>query len=797
MKTFTVEGMSCASCVSRVEKAALSVKGVTSASASLLTNTLSAEGGREAEIIRAVKKAGYKTSVSDGKEEIKDGTGSIAVRLILSVVLLLPLFYICTLHGAFGLPIPLDEKTGGYIQLVLSLAVIAVNYGIMLSGVKALFHLSPNMNSLIAVGSLSSFGFSVYLLLSGENMLFFESAAMIPTFINIGKLLESTAKRSTTDALRKLISVIPSRAVIVGEDGTETEIAASEVKVGQSVIVRAGESVPVDGIVTDGVSAVDESSVTGESLPKVREPGDRVTASSVCTDGCITVLAERTGDDTSISDVVRLVSEASASKAPIGRLADRIASWFVPAVMLLALLTFGLWMILSGDVSKALSYGVSVLVVSCPCALGLATPVAVTVGCGKGAENGILFRNASVLELTGKVGTVICDKTGTLTEGRPKVRDEISEDGLSAPIMYSLEKLSSHPLAKAYCAYAEEKGFERLEVADFTVTPGVGVSGTVGGKRYSAVSLRRAEENGLEGEIKAFCENCRENGDSAAVLFRDDEPIYAVSFTDGIKPDSKEAVSLLKRMGEKVFLLSGDGKAASENVASLVGIDPENVVADVLPGGKADEVRKLKGEAVTAMVGDGINDAPALATADVGAAMASGTDIAGNASDIILSRSSLRDFASAVNLSRITLKIIKENLLWALIYNLIGIPIAAGAFSGLGITLKPAFCALTMSVSSFIVVTNALRIRRFDIYKPIRQKEKHVKGDKNMEVTINIKGMMCPHCEKRVKDALEKCPQVEKAEVSHEKGTAVVTLKKAVAVEKLNKIVTDAGYEVI
>lgn len=780
MKTFVITGMSCAACVSRVEKAALGVHGVSSATASLLGGTLTVEGGDDNKIIKAVEKAGYKAKVSDGRIfPAKESLRPVRIRLAVSVLLLIILMYFSMGH-MIGLRVP---EYGGIAQAVLCLLILSVNGRYFFSGVKGLIRLSPNMDSLVAVGSGASFIFSLVMLLKGKtDGLYFESAAMIPTFITIGKLLEAGARQKTADAISGLVRLAPNSASVITEMG-EKIIPSSGLEPGMTVLVRPGERIPCDGTVIEGVSAADESMLTGESLPVDKNIGDTVRCGTVNVGGILKIKATGIGDSTTLAEIIRLVADASATKAPIGRLADKTAAVFVPAVMLISLLTFAVWMIVSGSVSDALTRAVSVLVVSCPCALGLATPVAITVGCGKGAKNGILFRSAEVLEKCGGITAAVFDKTGTLTEGKPSVVGYDALDKDFEKIAFSIEKLSSHPIAKAIC---EKFSCEPYEIVDFEEIPGVGVRGKIGN---DTVSASRSDPAGSD----------RYPGCSVTSFYKNGILIGNVAVSDELKKGSREAVSQLEGLGVVTAILTGDNESAALRAADACGIN--EVHSGCLPADKAKIISGIRQNHRVLMLGDGINDAPALAAADVSAAVASGTDVAQSASDIVLVNSNPLDAAAAIRLSRITVRIIKQNLMWALCYNIIGIPLAAGALSAVGLNLSPAFCSAAMSLSSFIVVTNALRINRFDIHSAIfdrklKNKSLPERKPNKMKMIFTVEGMMCCKCEAHVKDAVEKIRGVELCTADHEKGTVTVELAKEVKPEKIKAAIEKAGYKV-
>ncbi len=804
MKIFRITGMSCAACVSHVENAAKKVAGCTSASASLTSRTLTVDGGDDGEIIKAVKSAGYGCSRAedgfvpdfDNKKEIR----TYAIRLALSVALLLPLMYLA-MGGMIGLPSPFTGHTGAFVQAGLALAVMAVNGKYFVSGARSLVKLAPNMDSLIALGSGISFIYSAVVLgiavSRGEHShdLYFEAAAMIPTFITTGKLLEATARRRTAGALSGLEKLMPDTAT-AEENGEEKVIPASDIMPGMTLVVRPGEKIAADGRVTFGITAIDESMLTGEPVPVPKAAGDAVSAGTVNGNGFIKIEVTGSGADTRLAGIIRLVSDASASKAPVGRLADRMAGVFVPVVIGLAVITAAIWLMIGGGAGKALTHGIAVLVVSCPCALGLATPVAVTVGCGTGVKRGILFRTAGALENLGRTENVITDKTGTLTEGRPAVTRTAGDENLFLPIAASLEAGSGHVLAETVTRYCSEKGVAALPTEDFEEMPGRGVTAVIGGKRYTGGSLSFAgEKYGTGSPLYKSAESLASNG-MTVMLFGDEDGIIGVmAAEDRIRPDSARGVERLGKLGAETVLLTGDNARSAERTAELLGID--KTVSGVLPDGKAEIVKKYRESGFTCMVGDGINDAPALASADIGVAVAGGTDIAGSAADVLLLNNSLNDLASGISLSRYTMRVIKQNLMWAFLYNGIGIPLAAGAFSALGFELSPMFCSAAMSVSSVIVVLNALRIGRADVFsgendRPLGRKTRH--GDANIVYTVKVGGMMCEKCEKHVADALGANPHVIRAEASRGTGTATVETDGKISLKKICAIIRKAGY---
>ena len=828
MKQYSVTGMSCAACSARVEKAVLSVPGVTSCSVSLLTNSMGVEGtADEKEIIKAVVGAGYGASAkgkekrtSDAEDLLKNvETPKLVKRLTVSAAILLVLMYFSMGHSMWNFPAPsvFDNPVfSGTFQMILAAAVMVVNGKFFTSGVKAALHGAPNMDTLVALGSAASFGYSLvelFIMITAQGAgdaetvmkygmnLYFESAAMIPTLITVGKLLESVSKGRTTDALKNLIKIAPKTAVVI-RDGDEVEIPASEVEVGDTFVVRTGGAIPVDGVIVSGTASLDEAALTGESVPADKEAGDRVFASSLNLSGFITCRAERVGEDTALSQIIKTVSDAAATKAPIARIADRVSAVFVPVVIAIAAVTLAVWLIVGRSFPFAIARAISVLVISCPCALGLATPVAIMVGSGVGARHGILFKTAESLETIGKISAVALDKTGTVTEGHPEVTDVIpfgadADELLS--LASSLEKMSEHPLAKAVVEYAS--GIPSVAVKDFETRAGSGVRGTLeGGKVVLGGSLKYISSE-IDVPIRALEESRRlSDGGKTPLLFaRGSDLIGIIAVADKIKDDSKKAVGEFKALGVDVVMLTGDNERTAKKIAAEAGI--ESVVAGILPEEKADNVRRLKEGGRVAMVGDGINDAPSLAVADTGVAIGAGCDVAIDAADVVVMKSRLTDVTSAIRLGRKTLVNIKENLFWAFIYNAVCIPLAMGV---LGVEMKPVYGAAAMALSSFFVCMNALRLNLAKIDDPSRdrpiKKKKNIKNTKEkskMEKTIKIEGMMCPHCEARVKKALEAIEGVASANVSHERGDAVVALSSPVDDAVLKAAVEDAGYTVL
>ncbi len=810
---FDVTGMSCAACSARVEKAVKAVAGVERCAVSLLTNSMAVEGDAPAEaIVEAVTAAGYgaspkgaeKKPVSPKKTE-KSEVKTLLTRLICSLALLLPLMYLTMGHGMWGWPVPKalaeNAMAQGLTQLLLTTAVLVINQKFFKSGVRGLLHRAPNMDTLVSLGAAAAYGYSLAVLYRltamPEHMhmlheLYFESAAMILTLITLGKLLEARAKGKTTDALQSLLALSPKTATVV-RDGKELSIPVEQVRAGDVFLVRPAQSIPVDGVVLEGSSAVNEAALTGESLPVDKAEGDTVSAATMNQSGFLKCRATRVGEDTTLSQIIKLMSDAAATKAPIAKLADRVSGVFVPVVMSIAAVTLIVWLLVGQSFGYALARGISVLVISCPCALGLATPVAIMVGSGMGAKRSILFKTAVSLETTGKVHTVVMDKTGTVTEGKPRVTDLLPAEGVTEERLlstaFALEARSEHPLARAIVERAGDQ--TPAAVTDFAAAAGNGLSARLdgvelrGGKRaYMTAAVPQAwEERALA---------LAQEGKTPLYFSEGGRFLGLIAVADTLKPDTVDAVRELKRLGLHLVLLTGDNRRTAEAIARQAGID--EVVADVLPDGKEAVVRELQKNGRVCMVGDGVNDAPALTRADVGLAIGAGTDVAIDAADVVLMNSRLSDVATAVRLSRATLRNIRENLFWAFFYNCLGIPLAAGAFvSLLGWEMNPMFGAAAMSLSSFCVVTNALRLNFFGDKK---SKKHHNKEQKTMKKTMKIEGMMCGHCEAAVKRALEAIPQVESAEVSHVSGTAVVTLREPVADDVLRAAVEAKDYRV-
>lgn len=836
MEQFNVTGMSCAACSLRVEKAVSKLDGVESCSVSLLTNSMGVEGtASDADIIAAVEAAGYGASkkggdstaktrdaVSENEDMLSDKeTPVLKKRLAASLVFLIVLMYFSMGHTMWGWPVPqaLEENhlAMGLIQLLLTIAVMVINQKFFISGFKSLFHVAPNMDTLVALGSSAAFVYSTYALFAmtgaqvrGDSAgvmaymheFYFETAAMILALITVGKMLEARSKGRTTDALKGLMKLAPQTAVVV-RDGEEKEIPVEQVVKGDIFVVRPGENIPVDGIVKEGSSAVNESALTGESIPVDKAPGDTVSAATVNQSGYIKCEASRVGEYTVLSQIIKMVSDAAATKAPIAKVADRVSGIFVPAVIGIAAVTIIVWLIAGQSIGYALARGISVLVISCPCALGLATPVAIMVGNGIGAKNGILFKTASSLEETGKVTSVILDKTGTITKGEPKVTDMIAFAGSSEKelleMAYTLEVKSEHPIAKAVVEEAERQEIKAADAEGFEVLPGNGLSGRMGNEYIRGGNLKFIGKYAdISTEIKDIAEKLSEEGKTPLFFAKGNMLTGIIAVADVIKEDSPQAVKELKDMGIRVVMLTGDNEKTAQTVGRQAGVD--EVIAGVLPDGKERAVRSIKAKGKVAMVGDGINDAPALTRADTGIAIGAGTDIAIDAADVVLMNSRLSDVPAAIRLSRVTLRNIHQNLFWAFIYNVIGIPLAAGVWIPVfGLQLNPMFGAAAMSLSSFCVVTNALRLNFFKLYDAGRDRKIKVKRkeEKMMEKTMTIEGMMCGHCEARVKKCLEGLPEVTEAVVSHEAGTAVVTLSAPVEDDVLKKTVEDQDYKVV
>jgi len=837
MEQYNVTGMSCAACSSRVEKAVSKVAGVTSCSVSLLTNSMGVEGTATADaIIAAVENAGYgasqksasaaksqNTAAANEEEFLKDKeTPVLKKRLMASLVLLIPLMYFSMGHMMWNWPIPSilnnNHVAMGLIQLLLTTAIMVINQKFFINGFKSLWHRAPNMDALVALGSGASYVYSIYALFAMTDAglhnnshavmnymheFYFESAAMILTLITVGKMLEAHSKGKTTDALKGLMKLAPKTAVAV-RTGQEKEIPIAEVQMGDIFVVRPGENIPVDGIVLEGTSAVNESALTGESIPVDKESGDTVSAATLNQSGFLRCEATRVGEDTTLSQIIQMVSDAAATKAPIAKIADKVSGVFVPTVIAIAIVTIIVWLLAGQTIGFALARGISVLVISCPCALGLATPVAIMVGNGMGAKNGIMFKTAVSMEETGKVQIVALDKTGTITNGEPEVTDIIPADGIEETellsLAYALEEKSEHPLARAILSLAKERNLENtIEVADFQISPGNGLSGTISGEPLSGGNLNFIKQKTTVSEvIRQKASALAQEGKTPLFFSKNNILIGVIAVADVIKEDSPQAVQELQNMGIHVVMLTGDNERTANAIGKQAGVD--EVIAGVLPDGKENVIRSLKKRGKTAMVGDGINDAPALTRADTGIAIGAGTDIAIDAADVVLMKSRLSDVPAAIRLSRATLKNIHENLFWAFFYNVIGIPLAAGVwYPLLGWKLNPMFGAAAMSLSSFCVVTNALRLNWFNMHNT--KKDKKIKAKKKQEVTmektLKIEGMMCGHCEARVQKCLEALAEVDSANVSHETGTAVVTLNADLADNILQKAVEDQDYKVL
>lgn len=832
MKQYNVTGMSCASCVARVEKAVNKVEGVTSCSVNLLTNSMSVDGDvKSSDVISAVEKAGYGASLKGNSskenktndEPLKDTeTPKLKKRLFSSLVFLLLLMYISMGHMMWGFPLPSilanNHIAMGLIQLLLTGIIMVINQKFFISGFKALIHRSPNMDTLVALGAGASFIFSVYALFAMTNAqvnndmslvmkymdeFYFESAGMILTLITLGKMLESYSKGKTTNAIKGLMNLAPKKATIL-VDNAEKVVPIEEVKIGDIFVVKPGENIPVDGVVIEGESAVNESALTGESIPVDKTVGDNVSGATVNQSGFIKCKATKVGEDTTLSQIIKMVSDASATKAPIAKVADKVSGVFVPIVISIAVVTIIVWLLCGATFGNALVRGISVLVISCPCALGLATPVAIMVGNGVGAKNGILFKNATSLETTGKVSYVLLDKTGTITNGTPVVTDIIPSENYTQDDLLSyassLESKSEHPLAKAVVQKAIDSNIKTLDTTDFKSLTGNGVSAKINGKTVVGGSVKHISSiANIDENIIKQADDLATKGKTPLLFVMDNRLLGIIAVADVVKSDSPKAIKELQNMGIKVVMVTGDNEKTAQAIAKESGVD--EVIAGVLPDGKEKVVTQYKENGMVAMVGDGINDAPALTRADIGIAIGAGTDVAIDSADIVLMKSKLTDVSGAIRLSRGTLRNIHENLFWAFIYNVIGIPLAAGVWIPIfGWTLSPMFGAAAMSLSSFCVVTNALRLNFLNIRSSKRDrkiKNKTNKKEKNtMTTTLKINGMMCPHCEATVKTALESIDGVTSAEVSHESGTAVVTLSKEVNEDVLKKAVVDKGYTV-
>ena len=841
MEQYIVTGMSCAACSSRVEKAVSKVPGVTSCSVSLLTNSMGVEGtASEQEIIKAVADAGYgaskkgegaakiqSSSASAGEDMLKDRTTpALKKRLIASLGFLIVLMYFSMGHMMWGWPVPGFMKDNhvmmGLLQMLLTIAVMVINQKFFISGFKGMIHRAPNMDTLVALGSGASFVYSTYALfamtdaqmrgdmdavMSYMHDFYFESAAMILALITVGKMLEVRSKGKTTDALKGLMKLAPKTAVVIrGEK--EVQVSIEQVQKGDCFVVKPGENIPVDGEVIEGNSAVNESALTGESIPVDKAVGDKVSAATVNQSGYLKCRATRVGEDTTLSQIIQMVSDAAATKAPIAKIADRISGVFVPTVITIAVITIIVWLIAGQSIGFALSRGIAVLVISCPCALGLATPVAIMVGNGMGARNGIMFKTAVSLEETGKMQIVALDKTGTITSGEPKVTDIIPAAGVTEDTLlkyaYALENKSEHPLARAILEKAKEENAGIEEVTGFQALPGNGLTAILDGHTlYGGNHTFISSKVSVDGDIQKKAEKLAEAGKTPLFFGNEDRLLGVIAVADVIKEDSPQAIKELQNMGIHVVMLTGDNERTAKAIGQQAGVD--EVIAGVLPEGKEQVIRKLKEKGKVAMVGDGINDAPALTRADMGIAIGAGTDVAIDAADVVLMKSRLSDVPAAIRMSRATLRNIHENLFWAFFYNIIGIPLAAGVWYPLfGWKLNPMFGAAAMSLSSFCVVSNALRLNLFKMYdaskdkklKAKKEKKRSKKEDKTMKKIMHIEGMMCGHCEAAVKKALEALPQVDEAVVSHEAGTAELTLNAEIADDVLKKTVEDKDYTV-
>ena len=833
MEHYTVTGMSCAACSARVEKAVSAVPGVTSCSVSLLTNSMGVEGSATPDaVISAVQAAGYGASLKGAAQSVPSiaeqedaladhETPVLKRRLIASLGFLIVLMYFSMGHMMWGWPLPSffdgNHVAMGLIQMLLTIAVMVINQKFFINGFKSLFHGAPNMDTLVALGATASFGYSTYALFAmtgaqvrGEaaavmsymHEFYFESAAMILALITVGKMLEARSKGKTTDALKSLMKLAPQTATLL-RNGQEVTVPIAQVKRGDVFVVRPGENIPVDGVILEGESAVNESALTGESIPVDKAVGDSVSAATTNQSGFLRCEATRVGEDTTLSQIIKMVSDAAATKAPIAKVADRVSGVFVPTVITIAAITTAVWLLCGKPIGFALARGISVLVISCPCALGLATPVAIMVGNGLGAKNGILFKTAVSLEETGKTEIVALDKTGTITKGEPRVTDVLPADGLTESALLALaaalEQRSEHPLARAVMLRAEEDKLSVSEVSDFRALPGNGLTATLNdeelmGGSLSFISTKADVPQALRDKAEALAEE----GKTPLLFARGGKLAGVIAVADVIKEDSPAAIAALRNMGIHVVMLTGDNEKTARAIGRQAGVD--EVIAGVLPEGKESVIRRLQKQGKVAMVGDGINDAPALTRADIGIAIGAGTDVAIDAADVVLMKSQLSDVPAAIRLSRATLRNIHENLFWAFFYNVIGIPLAAGVWIPIfGWTLNPMFGAAAMSLSSFCVVSNALRLNLFKLHdagKDKKIKKKHHKEETTMEKTMKIEGMMCGHCEAAVKKALEAVDGVASAEVSHTSGTAVVTLSKPVDSAVLKKAVEDKDYKV-
>lgn len=840
MKQYNVTGMSCAACSARVEKAVSGVDGVENCAVNLLTNSMGVEGTASDEaIIAAVEKAGYGASLKTGDkkskampdDELKDTqTPKIRNRLIWSVIFLAPLMYISMGHMMWGWKLPAFMQDNhiamGLAQLLLTVIIMVINQKFFINGFKGIIHRSPNMDTLVALGASASFIYStvqLFLMTSAQlagdsekvmslmHEFYFESSAMILTLITVGKMLESYSKGKTTNALKSLMNLAPKNATVI-RDEKEVVIPVSDVMLNDIFVVKPGESVPVDAVIIEGETAVDESALTGESIPVDKAMGDKVSGATINQSGYIKCRATAVGEDTTLSQIIKMVSDASATKAPISKIADRVSGVFVPCVIVIAFIAFCVWLAVGQSFGYALARGISVLVISCPCALGLATPVAVMVGNGKGAKSGILFKTAASLEEAGRIQIAALDKTGTITKGEPKVTDIIPAKAGKSKLLsyaYSLEKKSEHPLAKAICDYAQDAEVDSFETDEFKALAGNGLAANAGDKKIIGGSLKFiSSQISVDDTIREKASSLSKEGKTPLFFACDDELLGIIAVADVIKEESPKAIKELQNMGIRVVMLTGDNEKTAKAIGKQIGVD--NVISDVLPDGKENVIKELMSFGKVAMVGDGINDAPALTRANVGIAIGAGTDVAIDAADVVLMNSKLTDVSSAIRLSRKTLTNIHENLFWAFIYNVIGIPLAAGVWIPIfGWTLNPMFGALAMSLSSFCVVTNALRLNLVNVHSSKHDKKKkavdiklNITADNNKEEktvikTIKVEGMMCPHCEAAVKKALEAIDGVKEATASHEKCEAVAELEKDVDLSVLEKAITDAGYKVI
>ena len=832
MKQYTVTGMSCAACSARVEKAVGQVPGVKACAVSLLTNSMGVEGTAEPEaIIAAVKAAGYGASLKGGAETGKSQapaedaladreTPVLKKRLLTSLGFLLALMYVSMGHSMWGWPLPQrlaeNHVALGLVQLLLAATVMVINQKFFINGFTSLWHRSPNMDTLVAMGSAASFGYSVYALFAMTEVqmlgnhaatmeymheFYFESAAMILTLITVGKMLEARSKGKTTDALKGLMKLAPKTAVLV-KDGLEEEVPIERVQKEDIFVVRPGQSIPVDGLVVEGASAVNEAALTGESIPVDKAVGDRVSAATVNQSGFLKCRATRVGEDTTLAQIIKMVSDAAATKAPIAKVADKVSGVFVPAVLAIAAVTVTVWLLVGQTFGYALARGISVLVISCPCALGLATPVAIMVGSGLGAKNGVLFKTAASLEETGRVQTVVLDKTGTITQGQPRVTDLVCAEGVTEEkllsLAYALEKKSEHPLARAVVLRGQGEAKELPEVTEFQALPGNGLTGELEGIRLAGGNLKFISTFAeVPAELAAEADRLAEEGKTPLFFAADGKLLGIIAVADVIKNEAPQAIQELRNMGLRVVMLTGDNEKTARSVGKQAGVD--EVISGVLSDGKESVIRRLQKKGKVAMVGDGINDAPALTRADIGIAIGAGADVAIDAAEVVLMKSDLLDVPAAIRLSRATLANIHENLFWAFIYNIIGIPLAAGVWINLfGWELSPMFGAAAMSLSSFCVVSNALRLN----WKNIRDsrhdhKMKVKKEKKKMEKIMRIEGMMCPHCQARVKKTLEALPQVAEADVNWQEGTAIVKLSQKIDNDVLKKAIEDQDYQVI